>query len=77
MLWGSSLTADMQRRRSIHYENRSRPIVHAWCTWVNIYATRCHNSTFSPLSGDVVSGPADKPLAKLQVEIRDSKVFYV
>lgn len=36
----------------------------------------CHNSIYSPLSGDVVSGPADKPLAKLPVEIKDGKIFY-
>ena len=37
----------------------------------------CHNSTYSPLSGDVVSGPADKPLAKLSVKIKEGKVLYV
>ncbi len=37
----------------------------------------CHNSTYSPLSGDVVSGPADKPLAKLSVKIKEGKILYV
>jgi len=37
----------------------------------------CHDSTYSPLSGEVVSGPADKPLAKLPVEIKEGKVLYV
>ena len=36
----------------------------------------CHNSIYSPLSGDVVTGPADKPLANLPVEIKDGKIFY-
>ena len=37
----------------------------------------CHDSTFSPLSGKVVSGPANEPLAKLPVEIKEGKVLYV
>ncbi|MBA2346182.1 MAG: Rieske (2Fe-2S) protein [Rubrobacter sp.] len=36
----------------------------------------CHNSIYSPLSGGVVSGPADKPLAKLPVKVANGKVLY-
>lgn len=36
----------------------------------------CHDSTFSPLSGNVVSGPADEPLAKLHVKVANGKVLY-
>lgn len=36
----------------------------------------CHNSIYSPSSGDVVSGPADRPLAKLPVKVANGKVIY-
>lgn len=36
----------------------------------------CHDSTFSPLSGEVISGPADEPLAKFSVKVADGKILY-
>ena len=36
----------------------------------------CHDSTYSPLSGEVVSGPAEEPLAKLPVKVAGGKVLY-
>ncbi len=36
----------------------------------------CHDSTFSPLSGEVISGPADEPLAKLAVKVANGKILY-
>lgn len=36
----------------------------------------CHDSTYSPLSGEVISGPADEPLAKLTVKVANGKVLY-
>lgn len=36
----------------------------------------CHDSIFSPSSGEVVSGPADEPLAKLDVKVANGKIIY-
>lgn len=36
----------------------------------------CHNSVFEPAEGGrVLSGPAEEPLAKIPVEVKDGKVF--
>jgi Rieske Fe-S protein len=36
----------------------------------------CHDSIFSPSSGTVVSGPADEPLARLDVKVANGKIIY-
>jgi Rieske Fe-S protein len=39
-------------------------------------ACPCHNSVFEPTeSGKVVSGPADEPLPRLGIEVRDGRIF--
>lgn len=39
-------------------------------------ACPCHNSVFEPAEGGrVVSGPADEPLQKVPIEVRDGKIF--
>ncbi len=39
-------------------------------------ACPCHGSVFDPASGGkVVSGPADEPLPRLPIEIRDGRIF--
>jgi Rieske Fe-S protein len=39
-------------------------------------ACPCHGSVFDPVSGgEVVSGPADEPLARLHIEVRDGRIF--
>ncbi len=36
----------------------------------------CHGSVFDPVrGGKVVSGPADEPLPRLRIEIRDGQIF--
>ena len=36
----------------------------------------CHGSVFDPVSsGQVVSGPADEPLARLRIEVRNGRIF--
>ena len=39
-------------------------------------ACPCHGSVFDPVSGgEVVSGPADEPLARLRIEVRNGRIF--
>ena len=38
-------------------------------------ACPCHNSVYDPRDGAVWSGPADEPLPKLGLEIREGKIF--
>jgi Rieske Fe-S protein len=39
-------------------------------------ACPCHGSVFDPVGGgQVVSGPADEPLERLPIEIRDGRIF--
>ncbi|MEW6636835.1 MAG: Rieske (2Fe-2S) protein [Actinomycetota bacterium] len=39
-------------------------------------ACPCHGSVFSPSKdGEVVSGPARNPLPRLQIEVRDGRIF--
>jgi Rieske Fe-S protein len=39
-------------------------------------ACPCHGSDFDPVnSGEVVSGPADEPLPRLRIEVRDGRIF--
>ena len=39
-------------------------------------ACPCHGSVFDPVtSGEVVSGPADEPLPRLRIEVRDGRIF--
>ena len=39
-------------------------------------ACPCHGSVFDPVSGGaVVSGPADEPLPRLRIEVRDGRIF--
>jgi Rieske Fe-S protein len=39
-------------------------------------ACPCHGSVFDPVSsGQVVSGPADEPLPRLRIEVRDGRIF--
>jgi Rieske Fe-S protein len=35
----------------------------------------CHGSLFSAQTGDVTSGPATRPLAKVAVELRDGAIY--
>ena len=36
----------------------------------------CHGSVFDPVrGGQVVSGPADEPLPRLRIEVRDGRIF--
>lgn len=35
----------------------------------------CHGSTFDPLTGDRVSGPAPKPLGRIEIEIRGEDIY--
>jgi Rieske Fe-S protein len=39
-------------------------------------ACPCHGSVFDPVSrGEVVSGPAEEPLPRLRIEVRDERIF--
>ena len=39
-------------------------------------ACPCHGSVFDPVGGgQVVSGPADEPLARLRIEVRNGRIF--
>ncbi len=39
-------------------------------------ACPCHGSVFDPVSGgEVVSGPADEPLPRLRIEVRNGRIF--
>jgi nitrite reductase/ring-hydroxylating ferredoxin subunit len=39
-------------------------------------ACPCHGSVFDPVGGgEVVSGPADEPLPRLRIEVRDERIF--
>ncbi|QYJ17088.1 Arsenite oxidase subunit AioB [Rubrobacter xylanophilus DSM 9941] len=39
-------------------------------------ACPCHGSVFDPAEGgEVVSGPAEEPLPRLRIEVRDGRVF--
>ena len=36
----------------------------------------CHGSVFDPVNGgEVVSGPADEPLPRMRIEVRDGRIF--
>ena len=39
-------------------------------------ACPCHGSVFDPVGGGgVISGPADEPLPRLRIEVRDERIF--
>ena len=39
-------------------------------------ACPCHGSVFDPVSGgEVVSGPAEEPLPRMRIEVRDGRIF--
>jgi Rieske Fe-S protein len=38
-------------------------------------ACPCHGSVFDPVGGEVVSGPADEPLPRVRIEVRDGRIF--
>jgi Rieske Fe-S protein len=39
-------------------------------------ACPCHGSVFDPVSGgEVISGPADEPLPRLRIEVRDGRII--
>ena len=39
-------------------------------------ACPCHGSVFDPVGGgEVISGPADEPLLRLRIEVRNEQIF--